>query len=130
MSNTFITDAGRSASSHPNEKLDCTIRAFATALNISYDDAHAVLKASGRKDRHRFKSCGAYTKHIGKSCKRSGSVGRFLRDNPLGRFIVQVRGHVFAVIDGIPHDKIQVSERWHVSGAWRVTQLSLGPNQT
>lgn len=128
MSITFITDAGRAASSHPREKLDCTVRAYSIALEIPYDYAHSILKSSGRKDRHRFNSCGAYTRRIGKSCKRSGSVGKFLRDNPIGRFILQVRGHVFAVVDGTPHDKVIINEKWHVSGARRITQLLSTPN--
>jgi len=43
------TDAGRSLSSNPHEDSDCTVRALATVANLQYDEAHAIMRRTGRK---------------------------------------------------------------------------------
>lgn len=119
---TFITDGGRRGSSHPNEKLDCIVRALALAIPMSYDEAHATAKRYGRKDRHRFYDMGKHMSNLtgGRPCSRSGSVGKFAQLHPFGRFIIRVSGHAFALIDGVAYDAREVNEQKHVKGAWRI----------
>lgn len=49
-----ITDAGRSTSKRPRQRDDCTVRAVAIALDLSYDDAYELLASAGRKCGKRF----------------------------------------------------------------------------
>jgi hypothetical protein len=117
--NTIITDGGRSISNHPDERLDCTVRALAIATNRSYNDAHGILSQLGRKPKHKFYNTGEkITRIIGRSCKRSGSVGKFARLHPVGRFLIQVRGHCFALVNGEAYDMSPMSEKTHVVKAW------------
>lgn len=98
---TVISDAGR-ASSGIDEKRDCTVRATATALDIPYAEAHAKLKALGRKDKRAFAFLRAakiwnWETRPDLSCR---SLKKILPELAIGRFVVRVRGHVFAVVDG------------------------------
>lgn len=104
-----VSDGGR-ASSMPGEKLDCSVRAAAIALDIPYPDAHALFTKHGRKPRHRTPTrvsyiALSYTKaHSYTYTKRRPTLERFVREHPEGRYIIRVRGHMFTVIDGGIHD--------------------------
>jgi hypothetical protein len=120
----YFTDGGRLSSSHKNEKRDCTVRALAVAGQMSYDTAHGLLKEFGRKDGHGFHSKKGLPKITGgRSCKRSGTVGKFCKENPVGRFYCGIRGHAFAVIDGVVHDWNDnlVKPKSRITSAWRVS---------
>jgi hypothetical protein len=125
----IVTDAGRYASSYATECRDCTVRALAVAGMIGYDYAHEILKSYGRINRRRFQTKGLWTKITGSiNCRRHGTVARFLRDFPTGRFIVSTRGHALAAIEGVIHDlDADLEERllasW-VIGAWAVKEIN------
>ena len=105
----MITDAGRNAYGFPNEARDCTVRATAVALQMPYKDAHARLKALGRKNRCRFTFEGKCIEALGLesrpefSCRRADKVLPELAALG-GRFIVRVSKHVYAVVDGTIYD--------------------------
>lgn len=96
-------DLDTDAYSAKGERACCTVRATAAALRLSYDDAHAKLKALGRKDNCGFKLA-PHLDALGLeqrpdlSCR---SLEGILPEMTTGRFIVRVRHHVFAVIDGV-----------------------------
>src|SRR6185369_557229 len=59
------SDGGRSASGI-DERLDCSVRATAIALGLSYAEAHGKLKALGRRTGCRlYKSPKVFTQHLG-----------------------------------------------------------------
>ena len=64
------TDAGRCLSKRPKQKNDCTVRAMATAFELSYDDAYDILKKYGR------------------ICGRGFHIGDFLIDKKSGENIL------------------------------------------
>lgn len=120
---TIITDGGRAESSHPQERRDCTVRALAIAARLSYDTAHAILASCGRKTKRGPKSSRYNTfmaRRNGRALKRSGSVGKFAELHPNGRFIIHVRGHAFALVDGVAYDTMEVSPQRHVKRAWMI----------
>lgn len=104
------------------ERSDCGVRALSVATGVCYDSAYAALARAGRKPRcwsyisqlalalvslsldHRATM---YTRGGGGAGVVSGAptLARFLREHPSGRFIVRRRGHFFAVVDGIVHDR-------------------------
>lgn len=105
------------------ENRDCTVRALANAADMPYQQAHALLKKHGRKDRR-----GAYFHTMMEAYKEAGFVVRSLHGTTgsaryasrltkmkaqegitlervldrlsVGEFIVNVTGHALAVVNG------------------------------
>jgi hypothetical protein len=116
------SDAGRSNSLY-NEKNDCTVRAYALAANIEYKQAHANMFLAGRKCRRGFAIDKFYTEEFGKPLPRPNMTVKnyVMYIAHTGRWIIEIRGHVFAVIDGVIHDEPNPdsnNER-HVLQAWK-----------
>jgi hypothetical protein len=115
-------DAGRFKYEHH----DCVVRALALFLGRPYADMHALCKANGRKN---GRACQTADMLFAAGYRRapvccSGTwtncptVQKFIETHPTGRFFVQMRGHVFVVIDGVIHDTEAVSPRARVKKAW------------
>src|ERR1700675_1621574 len=93
---------------YKHEQLDCTVRAVSAACSMEYGHAHAFLEAFGRRDRHKtsfvafmafYAPLGDYKHRLIYSAEGL-TVNQFIKANPSGRFILRIRGHVFAVVDG------------------------------
>jgi hypothetical protein len=86
-----------------DERASCSVTALAASTGISAEGAHAVLAALGRKNRCGFR-LGPVIESLGfslrpeLSCRRLSSV---LPELQIGRHIVHVRRHVYAVVDGV-----------------------------
>lgn len=122
------------------ETNDCSVKAVALVANVSYAQAHEALKQRGRKERK-----GAYTHDIIAAVRATGKEvtlvdqrsiianypsphrdvlkgltthhpRRFNKAWPKGRYLMFVKRHVAAVIDGELHD-------WTVNKAKRVQAL-------
>jgi hypothetical protein len=101
------------------EDNDCAVRALANAFGTSYTYAHDAMAAAGRKEgkgtslaiihdlvtqEHGGKR-GAKIERVGKGVgQRQVSIATFCKFHPHGRFYCIVRGHAFAVVDGVVHD--------------------------
>lgn len=106
-------DAGRKSDGFGTEIRDCAVRAIALLLQTNYATAHEDLRALGRKAQRKFKWDLA-VKHydLEKMTFSPGpTVAAVLEDIPCGCFAITVRGHVFAVIDGVIHDTAK--KGWH-----------------
>jgi hypothetical protein len=83
----------------------------------------------GRKFRRRFRLKDHATKiaaYLGgdlRLVKRSGTVGKLIAEFPAENMIVRVRGHVFAVRDGVVLDQCPVPPRKQVIEAWIASPL-------
>lgn len=125
----YITDGGKSSYGFTHEKNDCTVRAVSIAYQISYEEAHAKLKAFGRKDGH---GCHYFAKFMNKNMpttlaitrgwkeKSLGTINKFCKENPKGRFILRIRGHALAVVDGIVHDSWLPGSCSRILDYWKV----------
>jgi hypothetical protein len=105
------------------EKNDCTVRSLASAASIHYDNAHALLKKHGRKDRHGAyfgTMLKAYTEagfvldsvhgttgaarhaaHIAQRQAQDGvTLAKILPKLAFGEYIVNTTGHAVAVVNG------------------------------
>ena len=60
---------------------DCSIRAIAKALDISWEDAYAKVAANGFR-----------------------TAEDFCRDNPTGVYVLGFGGHVATIVDGVLYD--------------------------
>lgn len=105
------------------ERNDCTVRALTLATHLTYEQAHALMAKHGRKNGH-----GAHVepalRELGLGVKvdgRGATVARFAAGEARrGVWIVRVRGHVFAQIDGKQLDTHLNGARTRVLWAWRI----------
>lgn len=107
-----LWDTMATASKAHGESNDCTVMALTAATGCSYDDCHAALRKAGRKNRRgcQFPTIGkAAAKSLGFLMEeldwRDYSAKTMItaeRDRRLrtGNFVVRVRGHVAALVDG------------------------------
>jgi hypothetical protein len=105
---------------------NCTIVALSTAAGIPYTEAYQIGKVAGRKHGRGF-----YTARLMQFAKRRGiahrkiktggmTIQKFLQKHPVGRFVVNRRGHAFAIIDGIIYDHLQNTPLQRIVGIWQV----------
>lgn len=100
-----------------NELKDCTVVALAEVFNIPYEKAHRHLKLNlGRQNRKglfekevkslpgTFKEYRIAIRSFGCDNVPKITLGQFIKQHPIGRYYVLVRGHALAVIDGVVHD--------------------------
>mgnify|MGYP000123001540 CR=1 FL=1 len=100
------------------ERYDCVVRSLAITLGLSYSAAHAWAKGHGRRDKRgtswttvnklfddlrdqdRIESVPhkRYYKSTGKLRKMRMST--FAKENPTGKYLVSVSGHMVALVDG------------------------------
>ena len=117
------------------ESNDCTVRALALALDMPYAEAHGLMKQYGRQD-GKGVSSGLIYRHIryqgkklvcaaqsypaqGKGIKMT--VGAWLKSGILpDRCILQITGHVFAVVGGVVRDSWKPGPRSIVHAVWEV----------
>ena len=114
-----ISDGGKIESKFEHEKLDCTVRAVALARQISYIEAHSLLKNWGRKDRHKFNNWLGFIaiQPWAKAVEFSTvwlTLNQFLKDHPLGTYILRMKGHVFAVNKGCVLDSFVVGKKCRI----------------
>ena len=104
---------------------DCTVVALSILLEITYLQAVTLMTKYGRLANGKWpKRCLHFRASLSKILNghmvaRHGSVGKFVRTHPQGKFLIWVRGHVFAVVNGIIYDHTNKPSR-HISGAWSV----------
>lgn len=93
---------------------DCSVRAVAKALDISWETAYSLISAEGFKMRDMPSSdsvWGAVLKEHGFSrsaipntCPACYTAEMFCRDNPHGTFVLGFGGHVATVYNGDLYD--------------------------
>jgi len=95
------------------ETRDCTVRATAIALDITYAAAHQRLAAMGRKPRKGM-HYEEVINRLGLSRRPDLSGGSWKTLAPKlakGRFVVRVTHHVFAVVDGVVSEYVLPGKR-------------------
>ena len=109
------------------ERADCAVRAVTAVTNIPYDTVHEQFAKGGRKSRGR--SANGLAEKI---CVRLGfvlepwevtakTIRTLERELPAkGHFLIEVRGHMLAVINGKTVDW-SAGRQHHIQNVWRVT---------
>ncbi len=93
---------------------DCSIRAIAKALDISWEDAYAKVAANGFRmgDMPSSNSVwgsvlrqnGFYRKSLPDLCPDCYTAEDFCKDNPTGVYVLGFGGHVATIVDGVLYD--------------------------
>jgi len=125
-----IDDAGRSASRHPQEQNDCSVRAIAKCLGIPYDKAYSMLVRQGREQDKPFRIVGYLKRHRkfdGAQHKLRYGYGviklhQFADDNPDGSYVVLVNRHVTTCINGTIYDDHTLAPYRSVYTSWKLKQ--------
>jgi hypothetical protein len=126
------------ASGEHGERFDCTVIALTATTGLDYDTVHAAMAAGGRKNGKRFafddkgqaiaKGLGFELQTLDRSEYSAKTMRSVERDRKLqaGAYIVRVRGHVAALVDG---KVIDWSEgRLHrIVKIWRVVPSTATP---
>ena len=111
-----------------NEWNDCTVKAISIACDVPYKVAHKALANEGRRNR-----CGCYGHQQKAAIKALGfkvemkdvtakTMGTVARDKAVqdGHFLVYVRAHVAAVVNGKVEDWTE-GRRHRVISVYKVT---------
>lgn len=103
------SDGGRQTNGFINEKLDCTVRAYALVMDITYKKSHRIFKQFGRKDQHTCRLSDFMQKyhptieHYHPNRPRP-QVKTVMRKKVLKNAIVRINGHCFCVKNNIVLD--------------------------
>lgn len=137
-SSKAIWDKMATASAAHGENNDCTVKALTAATGLTYDECHAALKTAGRKNRrgchmHRegvaaATALGFHMTRLGPHQYNAKTMITAERDRNLkkGRFVLRVRGHVAALIDGKVIDWSQ-GRRHRINAVYAVTPMATKP---
>lgn len=122
------------------ERADCSVVAWSIARNITYATAHAMFEAAGRKrkhgtflpttaavhgwdghwvESHRAGKRGPLGTSDGSGRWLRPTLAQFLREHPRGRYVIHVRRHAFAVVDGVVFD-YKLGLRRRIERVWYV----------
>ena len=135
---TALHDGGRGQSKRPRQKNDCTVRAIATATHITYDEAYELLAKAGRVCSKGFAFAPWADKAVVNGCsfhwqalrKQPGkprvNIAVFCKQYKQGTYIIKVKRHVLAVINGLCHDCFISDGLRAVEGFWRVVKNGQG----
>jgi hypothetical protein len=110
---------------------NCTICALSTAAGIPYNEAYEIGKKAGRKNGRGF-----ITRKLMEVARKNGidyrkikttgiTIQKFLKKYPTGRFVVNRRGHAFAIIDGTIYDHLENTPLQRIVGIWKVESKRL-----
>lgn len=93
---------------------DCSIRAIAKALDISWEDAYALVVTNGYRMGDMpssdsvwgsvLRQHGFYRTSIPNKCPDCYTASDFCHDHPYGVFVLGFGGHVATVVDGNLYD--------------------------
>jgi len=117
------TDSGRSELNF-SEKNDCTVRALAEALEIPYLTAYGMMLGSGRKRNRGVRSLAVYNTVGNRHDRPNMTVENYVKYIAnSGNWIINIRGHVFAVVNGVIKDlHPEMTLNCHVIQSWRIIE--------
>ena len=114
-----------SYSSESGERRDCSVRAFSVAACVSYSAAQEIFRRCGRKPNKGtpFYVTDRVVKREFPNAVFYGAsnltLPKFAKEHSEGHYIVHVRGHALALVDGVIHDW-RMRPKTKVWCAWRL----------
>lgn len=93
---------------------DCAVRAIAKALDIDWYQAYVMLAVEGLAQCDMpsannvwgavLRQNGFHRASIPAECPDCYTVGDFIREYPVGTYVVALKNHVITVVDGVLYD--------------------------
>lgn len=92
------------------DRNDCVVRAFTTAAQVRYVDAHAACELLGRRRNHGTSTSAiidramdlldraAELKYDYLALGKKVTLGKFVKDLPAGRYVATKAGHAFSLV--------------------------------
>ncbi len=122
------SDAGRGQSKRAKQQNDCTVRAYAVAFDIPYDQVYDSFAELGRKCGRGFDFKAFAKTHArlrwhsfpAERGKTRMNPAKFGTAYPTGRWIARTAKHVMAIIDGVVVDTHSPRPDRCIYGAWEV----------
>ena len=109
----------------PDDTNNCTVISVSIACGVDMWESYDILRSIGRTPRK-----GVHIEGLSSlDCKRfekveSGmSLHRFIKDNPVGRFIVTQYKHAFVVINGKVYNHSDVGKATKILKAIKINRL-------
>jgi hypothetical protein len=130
-----VTDAGRAAAGFA-ERSDCAVRSLALSTGMPYARAHEICADAGRRPRGvmRPKAVSAvfanyeaapWVSFLDQPAIHRPTVAQLACRLPTGSYIFKLRGHVFAVVNGVCMDcSLKPGPRRRVEGFWTMMHAS------
>lgn len=122
------SDAGRSLSRRPKQRMDCVVRAYALVTCKTYDEAYDTFAVAGRKSgsgtaKKVWKGVLERENFVRRSFQpvpgqKRVTMEQFVEMYPEGRHIVQCAGHLVACINGIIFDDSMPRKDACVYASW------------
>ena len=121
-------DAGRSTSLRPKQSLDCVIRAIALASQKPYDEVYDLMASAGRKSgrstpkkvwKEVIHPMGLHYSFPAEKGLPRTTLADFAATFNSGRWVVQLAGHLTAVVNGEVLDTECPRSNACVYGAWK-----------
>jgi hypothetical protein len=115
------------------DKSDCSVRALATAVGCTYEQASAVYTAAGRRVGKptpveiTYKVMGDWLGLRSLDGVRGMQLQELAELAKAGRYVVHLRNHALAVVEGVVQDWDSLdNRRAKVETVWRMTPEALG----
>lgn len=99
---------------------DCSIRAVAKALDVTWEQAYAMIAAAGYQMNDMpssnsvwgavLRQHGFYRHSIPNQCPDCYTAEEFARDHPEGTFVIGFGSHVATLVDGVIYDSWDSSQ--------------------
>ena len=99
---------------------DCAVRAVSKALDVSWEDAYAMITTNGYRMGDMpssdsvwgsvLRQNGFYKQIIPNTCPDCYTAGDFARDNPVGTYVLGFGGHTATIVDGKLYDSWDSSQ--------------------
>jgi hypothetical protein len=147
-----IKSASKGVERFDNEANDCTVRALANAYGMPYKLAHRIMAKQGRKPKaglHPLETHKALTRlgftlqGVYGTTKKARFLARVLECQPkagttlasllssigLGRYVVTIRGHALAIVNGEVLDYGNNLANSHVATVYKLPEQHLLFNQ-
>ena len=102
------------------EPKDCTVIATQMCLGLSYKEAHEKMAKIGRKPNrgYRYRIAAPILGLEVRTDLVNMTVGTALKSLQSGRFVIRVKRHVFAVVDGRMFDTVFTNTRKRVMAVY------------
>ncbi len=107
----------------------CTVYTWSVVFGKPFHICEEYLSRFGYREKKGMSvkeidsAFGHVSKHpVAKGCYNPNNrttINKFVKDHPKGRFYCVVRGHAFAIIDGVVYDHSKKPRR-QIQHAWRV----------